>query len=63
MRLLQYFLHEKRALCWLMDAIGIDEGRFLKSFILHQLGSLPVQDLCQILKQLVRHTCGVVLKI
>ncbi|MBD0394775.1 MAG: tryptophan 7-halogenase [Microcoleus sp. C1-bin4] len=38
--------------------LGFERGRFFKSFIWPQLGSLPVIDLCQILKQLVRHTCG-----
>jgi RNA polymerase sigma-70 factor (ECF subfamily) len=34
MRLLQYFLHEKRVLCWLCDAIGIDEGTVFQEFYL-----------------------------
>ena len=42
-------------------AWGSRRDSFSRVF-LHQLGSLPVIDLCQILKQLVRHTCGEIQK-
>ncbi len=53
--------------CWVSADIGMRLGfekeRFSLSLILQQLGTLPVIDLCQILKQLVRHPCGEVQKI